>query len=375
MNHKKYTIHKHIETSQIKKLKLFNKFIWLIPVLIFLYFMGGSFKNIIKDFQYSFSSGIFTLAFDLIGCGILSIPLMMLWRSMFHTLYKNAVKSATFNVLQDFDYYRDELTGISPAAISMCMDLEIEVEKDISAQFLKFSLNNIVEINGDHITVLNKEAPGLTKSDLFLLQAVENGTLNRETAMEWKQLAISEVVNGDFIRRKEREVAKGSQGCLSTVFLWVVMLCITMPFIFKSTLNGTLTQYEQIWDSFNTERELFEYLRQNPELQKYFLGMMAILILFVFTICRPFILLIKGFLMEQTKALFQRTEEGEIVTEEIYGLKNFIHDFSDLSHADKETLILWDDFLIYAVLLEENTEIVKEILNLRNVNLFNLTLS
>lgn len=49
----------------------------------------------------------------------------------------------------------------------------------------------------------------------------------------------------------------------------------------------------------------------------------------------------------------------------IYGMKNFIHDFSNLSEAHKEQVVLWDDYLVYAVVLEENQQIVKEIMKRR----------
>ena len=46
-------------------------------------------------------------------------------------------------------------------------------------------------------------------------------------------------------------------------------------------------------------------------------------------------------------------------------MKNFIHDYSNLSQADQEQVVLWDDYLIYAVVLEENQQIVAEIMERR----------
>ena len=68
----------------------------------------------------------------------------------------------------------------------------------------------------------------------------------------------------------------------------------------------------------------------------------------------------------------KRTDSGQELTEQIYGMKNFIRDFSELSQADKEQLVLWDDFLIYAVLLEENTSIINEIYSMKNIRPFNI---
>ena len=47
--------------------------------------------------------------------------------------------------------------------------------------------------------------------------------------------------------------------------------------------------------------------------------------------------------------------------EQFFGIKNFIHDFSLLSEKEKEEVMLWNEFLIYAIVLEENSIIVNEI--------------
>lgn len=62
------------------------------------------------------------------------------------------------------------------------------------------------------------------------------------------------------------------------------------------------------------------------------------------------------------RADYVRTARGNEYAEYIWGMKNFIHDYSYLNEAEKDALALWDDYLIYAVLLEENTQIQKEIM-------------
>ena len=64
---------------------------------------------------------------------------------------------------------------------------------------------------------------------------------------------------------------------------------------------------------------------------------------------------------------YKRSEKGNELAECVYGMKNFIHDYSYLIDADKEKLSLWDDYLIYAVVLEENKNIVNEIVERRNL--------
>ena len=67
------------------------------------------------------------------------------------------------------------------------------------------------------------------------------------------------------------------------------------------------------------------------------------------------------------KERFTRTEEGERVTELVFGLKNYIRDFTKLSEADKGAAAFWDDFLVYAVVLEENEQVVGQLLEERGL--------
>ena len=70
--------------------------------------------------------------------------------------------------------------------------------------------------------------------------------------------------------------------------------------------------------------------------------------------------------IEQNK--YVRTEKGTKLAEEIAAMQRYIHEFSLLSEKEKEDIMLWDDFLVYAIILEENTSIVKEIFRFKNTD-------
>ena len=63
-----------------------------------------------------------------------------------------------------------------------------------------------------------------------------------------------------------------------------------------------------------------------------------------------------------------RTELGKKLTEEIAAMQRYIHEFSLLSEKERKDVELWEDFLVYAVILEENTKIVKEIFTFKNMD-------
>jgi hypothetical protein len=51
-------------------------------------------------------------------------------------------------------------------------------------------------------------------------------------------------------------------------------------------------------------------------------------------------------------------------------MQRYIHEFSLLSDMEKEQVKLWEEFLVYAIVLEENEEIVSNIFSYKNVKMY-----
>ena len=59
---------------------------------------------------------------------------------------------------------------------------------------------------------------------------------------------------------------------------------------------------------------------------------------------------------------YRRTEKGEEINKNIEGLKQYIKDYSLLKDKDKETLTVWEEYLIYSVIFDINdAKIVQKI--------------
>ena len=67
---------------------------------------------------------------------------------------------------------------------------------------------------------------------------------------------------------------------------------------------------------------------------------------------------------------YERTKEGKILVEQIAAMQRYIHEFSLLSDMEKEQVKLWEEFLVYAIVLEENEEIVSNIFSYKNVKMY-----
>ena len=96
------------------------------------------------------------------------------------------------------------------------------------------------------------------------------------------------------------------------------------------------------------------------------LGMMLLFALAAIAIfVLPVAALVSMIASSSSTVRVRRTEQGQLAAEQIAGVRNFLHDFTNLSQADRGSLVVWDDFVVYAVVLEENDRIVKEVLSMR----------
>ncbi len=358
---------------------------WYMPLVVYFVIYHRTPLMVLSLFQDGLAVGLIgtLMLFGLLA--VFYLPLIVVWRAVSRTLKKEAIKQTSFPVLEDFDYYRDVLTGISPTTISMCVDFAVERDKDLAAQLLKFTMQGLIAIDGNQITVLQAEPPAdLMGSERYLLAQLRGGALTESVADIWAEQARTEVLAGAYFKQKKppkyakqrvgntmvdspypaatpKERAIGCMGCLPMV--------ITIALIFWLINSPPVLQFATLAETDLSNAAFITLLVQDPS---YLLGIFIILglgILFFVSLAVPFAGVIWGYLITQNKMKdrYKRTEAGEILTEEIYGLKNFLHDFSDLEHAQKEALVLWDDFLIYAVVLEENASIVSEITAMRNL--------
>lgn len=368
---------KIIVTQKIRFFQTIDRLVWGIPIIILLYLLiFGFWGDALKEFftsETSFGIRISFIIMLLFVVAFMSLPFMIIWRAVSLTLKKSALKNTTFNVLQDFDYYRDKLTGVSPVAISLLTDLDIEPKKDITALILKYTLMGVVSTDGNNIRVINFYHPDLKDSDKYLISAIAANSLNSPIIARWKEMAKQEVVqSGYIIDTHNNSTAQSEKNCASSCVMGCgtpILLFMTICFLLESNFNT----FEEFADSLSDHASNIEVIQGMLSDSNYTFAtlIMGILVLMlIVALILPIAALIFFIVKSRGIRTLKRTELGNELTEQIYGMKNFIHDFSNLSDADKEQLVLWDDFLIYAVLLEENTSIINEIFSIKKVKPF-----
>lgn len=359
MNHTK-----HIGTLEVQRWRKRKNFGYAIPVILFAVFSAITLPNWLSNgFPVDLPVWL-TLAFMSL---IFSIPCCLIWNAVCRQLWKNALNRTAFQSVVDLDYYREKLTGMSPVLISLLTDLKVERRKDITATLLKLQLEKYITIENGTISVNNVATDKLSNSDRLLLNQLKRHPHLSEAALadfgDWEQEALREAESSKFFQQKKKRNHNKwrNAGCLP----WLLSLGVLFICYLNEDFQYVSKLFNQVEDLSAVESN--EYFMQMISTDSHFLlGVLWCVIggiAVFFFLWYPLSAMIRGFIQTsaENKIKIQRTQLGMEWTEYIYGLKNFIHDFSNLSEANKDQLVLWDDFLIYAILLEENTQILNEI--------------
>lgn len=358
-----------------------------------------------------------------------------------------AIQNCTIDNIHDFDYYRDKLTGLSPATISILSDLQIEQKKDVAASVLQYENLGLLVENADHtyqITEKYNSYNDLNPSDRYLIEHLVQGDFNAEEDVQWKEMAMDEAFEQGYIVRagiqkrkvyssKKRYVIKAILIVMGLIWLFSLLPRMqNLRPVFQMELGISVTEHiDFVCSQPKLLRGLFELyafmlffmiaLLYNPKTHvkmhsKNKIGFVVLLVyLGLVVISMPvlfkfdefgksdhpiawliewcssprgvlaffgitFLILYTMFLIAYAVAVMspagadivksmtqqiRRTDYGNHMAECVYGMKNFIHDYSNLSEADRRQVVLWEDYLVYAVVLEENEQIVKEIVEER----------
>lgn len=237
---------------------------------------------------------------------------------------KSELSKINFN--KEKDYYREIIHNYSLIELSYIDNYRIDYKKDLVATLLSLKLKKKIDINENGIEIIDKTIDSLKKSEIYVLEHIEyNHLLINETKL--KEIVVAEALEDKVIRK---EVFNDYFKRVISIILFIVIMYL-------------LYKYKEVY-AFNS---IFDLLYAIVE----FFGKYILICSIAFLI---------GFLISK-KNSYIRTSKGEEINKKLEGLKLFLKDFSNLSDKEKESLMLWEDYLIYSVLFNINKKIIDDI--------------
>lgn len=351
--------------------------------------------NFIK--QYNSSLGITIIIAEFIWLFILTaIPILVIYLPYRISRKKFLMKNLKYEIINHIEYYRDFFQDISPAEISMVTDLELEIEKDIAATLLKLYHRKYIDFNQDKIVIQKQADQNLQDSERALLNLCMDGTLSGLEKANWKNIAINEAINHGLIQENNEKNKKHFWGSTIVFILAIGLVIFSSMKLFQSEFIDEIDEYAQFAEQAELQiygpdgekmndlekitllsndpdkKELWEELTKTTLslFQDAFLYMLLLAIGIITILAIPFYKLFrKIYYLSIEKSKYRRTPKGEELAEKLAAMQRYIHDFSLLSEVEKEQVRLWDDYLVYAIVLEENQEIVNDISRFKNIEI------
>jgi len=339
------------KTKLTKKQKR-NNILVILAVVVFLYAF---------TLLFSFGIGLFTdwtnpETYFIVLLGFLLVSSMLVFPFIIvgavlgvqRGKAKRVRDDSTFVSVQDLDYYRDNLSGLSPAIASLLIDLDIYGKKDVAATLLGMQKKGVVYFNDKgRIIETAKTKKGLDDGERELLKIIKSGKLSNKDLLQWRRNRFYDALKLGYIKKKTgiSNEPKAKPALLS-------ILSFACGFV--------------VWgwfiNSFNPGMPLRSAIAV--------LQVVGVLVVIDILFCMPIYLLTRwaAYNKRFKMVAWERTKLGNETAEKIFGLARFIHEFSLLSEAKKEQVALWDDYLVYAIVLEENEQIVKDISRLFKLN-------
>lgn len=295
-------------------------------------------------------------------------------------------ENSRYEVIDNIEYYRERFNNITPAEISLITDLEIETKKDISATILDLYQKGIIDFYENDIIVKNEDK-ALRQSEQELVRMIKNNNFNKENIDKWKNYCIKEAQENNYIKvkidkEKRPNFSKNNMVINISAKLFIISLILSLVFLFTPTGEKWYTSLDEFDNKYAQEEKTeLEIIENNQEAKELYIKIISdsgpIMILSTIMIISFFVLIGTPIYRKVRRKIYnkfekdnryERTDESKILVEQIAGIKNYIHNFSLLSEKEKENVVLWQDFLIYAVLLEENEIIAKDIYKYKNIN-------
>ena len=249
---------------------------------------------------------------------------------------KDKLSSIDFKKYEN--YYREILKNYSPAELSYIDNFEILPENDIVATLLSLQLNKKVSLDESlsKIKIENDNIEEMRSNEKYVLDSIEDGKIKNLDESVFMNKVQKDATKNGLLKDSKIEWKKFIRVIILSIFLVALM-------IFICTI---------LFDDF---------VNNSTNIEDWKLNVMVFAILLVLYIPISIGIYFGTYIIKSKKNSYIRTNKSEEINEKLEGLKNYLKDFSLMNERSEKSLILWEDYLIYSVIFNQNTKVVKSI--------------
>ncbi len=302
-----------------------------VGIVIFLmYFFPVLFTLIGAEFPVQYA-----LLIAILFSGFISL-LIILWFKMIIFSIVQPIKSANqimriqnarYVDSNDYDYVRDVPNKYSPAFASLLLDQSIEHNKDVIATTLYLINHGYLKEENGKISVMDIKTDNLMEHEIYLIEVYKKNL--RFSSITWGEKILDDALKSGLVANKGELDEKDKKKLVINLIIPIVMFFA-----------------------------LFNVIDWLSSMDNLILNIIYMLIFMFLPILgfSIFIYVIVYFLSFISKRI-KLTNQGLLEQEKIAKFKKFLNDFSNIEKRKTEELILWEDYLTFAVALGINNKV------------------
>lgn len=234
-------------------------------------------------------------------------------------------EKVSYNSFNDkIKYYRDLIKDYSLVEFCYIDDFDFKMPKDIVVILLNMELKGIIKLENGVITIIDKSL-ATRQVEKFVLDIIKDGKLEvmERDIYKYKFDIVTDALKDDLVYKSNNE--KRISIIISSMVLLLFFSIYIIPVLnFNMAWYMWLLIYYIIFSIITFSISYIDILSDHP----YYL-----------------------------------TDKGKEIHEKLEGLKHFLKDFSSLDEREKKEIVLWNDYLIYSVMFNQNKKIVNDISN------------
>ena len=343
--------------------------------------------------EYMFYRGEYILYAGLI---FLFTPFIWIIVVYFAKMILNSIrvrKNAIIKRNEEYVYYRGDLNKVSPSIIMFTSTFNVDIKKSISATILKLKLTGYITENCNSYIYTNKDISNLLESERMVLNLIINNYFDKNN---YEEVVKQETLDNKYI-------VKNRGGIPFRILKIIIAICIPiMVFAFSAWLSEYIFENYRVYPEddghtyiiLNNEDEIKQLYYEVKDINDYyhrtmldgtyisynyseiradkfeysvvrkafFLNLITAGIISFFGV---WILISLYIVIDQIKYIhknYRRTIKGKKLLNKAYALKNYLKDYSLIKDRTEEELILWEYYLVYAVVLGVNAKIEDQII-------------
>lgn len=257
--------------------------------------------------------------------GVIMIPITI-WK----TIAKQTIKFEKLNkedLFKNNELYREILNNISPSVLSYIDNMSFKFEAIVISTLLNLKRKNYLNFDNNKLIKLNSSNNmDLNFTENYILNSISNGKVNI-TKNDLQNNIIKDALKEDIIKANN-DIGKSSLGKAIPILMCIFPLLILILLFIGDNMFSS------------------------------FIG----IIVFITVITYPIGLIayLATYCIKYNNNPFFRTKKGNEINKKLEGLKNYIKEYSLLKEKDDKSLELWEDYLIYSVIFEQNNKIQKD---------------